>query len=243
MNRISTAGSIAELKSMIEPSGAPLIVVPVHNALHEAVDCLESLIRHSPEGVEILVIDDGSNDPLSPELIPSLNQTAFFYLWRRDENLGFVVTMNQAFDAAGRRDVVLVNSDVVVGPEWLGRLKAAALSDQRVATATPLTNFGTFLSTPYRKPTKQLPNGHSVLSAALVVAQASRRRYPDIPVCVGHVVYFRRFALDLVGCFDEAFSPGYGEEVDFSLRCRAVGLTHVCADDVFVYHAGGASFS
>jgi GT2 family glycosyltransferase/glycosyltransferase involved in cell wall biosynthesis len=242
VNRIRTAGSIAELKSLIDPSTAPLIVVPVHNALQEALDCLESILLHSPEGVEILVIDDGSIDPLAPELIPSLNQAACIYLWRREENLGFVLTMNQAFEAAGRRDVLLVNSDVVVGPEWFGRLQAAALSDHRVATATPLTNFGTFLSTPYRKPTKRLPTGHSVPSAALAVAGASRRLYPEIPVCVGHVVYFRRFALDLVGVLDEAFSPGYGEEVDFSLRCRAVGLTHVCADDVFVYHSGGASF-
>ena len=52
----------------------------------------------------------------------------------------------------------------------------------------------------------------------------------------------RRSALDLAGAFDERFSPGYGEEVDFSQRCVQRGLVHVVADDLFVYHRGGASF-
>ena len=45
-------------------------------------------------------------------------------LWA--ENRGFVHTMNEAFAVAARRDVVLVNSDVVVGPDWLMRLRDAA---------------------------------------------------------------------------------------------------------------------
>jgi len=52
----------------------------------------------------------------------------------------------------------------------------------------------------------------------------------------------RRSALELVGEFDRSFSPGYGEEVDFSQRCVLRGLCHVVADDVFVLHQGGASF-
>jgi glycosyltransferase involved in cell wall biosynthesis len=42
--------------------------------------------------------------------------------------------------------------------------------------------------------------------------------------------------------FDEIFSPGYSEEVDFSQRALAMGFVHVCADDVFVFHEGGSSF-
>ncbi len=52
----------------------------------------------------------------------------------------------------------------------------------------------------------------------------------------------RRSALELVGDFDEAFAPGYEEEVDFSQRCIRHGLSHVLADDVFVLHYGGGSF-
>src|SRR5205807_1125591 len=74
------------------------------------------------------------------------------------------------------------------------------------------------------------------------VRAASPRLRPRLPSAVGHCVYIRREALDLVGGLDPVFSPGYGEEVDFSLRCSARGLSHVCADDVFVFHRGGGSF-
>jgi glycosyltransferase involved in cell wall biosynthesis len=55
-------------------------------------------------------------------------------------------------------------------------------------------------------------------------------------------VYLRRSAIELVGDFDLAFSPGYGEEVDYSQRCLRAGLSHVLADDVLVLHHGGGSF-
>ena len=56
-------------------------------------------------------------------------------------------------------------------------------------------------------------------------------------------MYVRRSALDLVGDFDLAFTPGYGEEVDFSQRCLQMALAHVAADEVLVRHHGGASLS
>src|SRR5690606_12764850 len=46
-----------------------------------------------------------------------------------------------------------------------------------------------------------------------------------------------------LGAFDEqAFGRGYGEESDFCMRAAAAGWRNVLAGDVFVYHAGSASF-
>src|SRR3712207_2123961 len=59
----------------------------------------------------------------------------------------------------------------------------------------------------------------------------------------GHFFYVRRSAVDLVGDLDMTFSPGYGEEVDFSQRCILRGLQHVLADDVLVFHSGGGSLN
>ena len=56
-------------------------------------------------------------------------------------------------------------------------------------------------------------------------------------------MYVRRHALIWSASFDLAFSPGYGEEVDFSQRCLLHGLVHVAADDVFVLHHAGGSLS
>ena len=89
----------------------------------------------------------------------------------------------------------------------------------------------------------QLPPEWSLDAASAIVRARSLRLRPRLPTAIGHCIYVRRSALELVGAFDLAFTPGYGEEVDFSQRCVRSGLNHVLADDVLVLHHGGASFS
>jgi GT2 family glycosyltransferase len=48
---------------------------------------------------------------------------------------------------------------------------------------------------------------------------------------------FRQF-----GFFDTVFSPGYGEENDFSMRIRRGGWRVALANRAFAFHVGGASF-
>jgi glycosyltransferase involved in cell wall biosynthesis len=122
-------------------------------------------------------------------------------------------------------------------------MRAAAASDARVATVSVMANSATILSIPERnEPTDGLPEGISLDEAAERVNQSSLRIRPEIPTAVGHCMLIRRSALELVGPFDLIFSPGYGEEVDFSQRCLVAGLKHVLADDVYVLHHGGVSF-
>lgn len=223
----------------------PLVAIPVYNAYHDTIACVESVLRHTAHVVPVLIVDDAGGDDRAFDLIrdsPMCHNRTVVIL-HHQINSGFVGSCNDAFAIGGRRDVVLVNSDVVVGAEWLDRLTAAACSSTTIATASTLTNHGTLLSVPNLfRPTPQLPIGHTPDTAARAVADASRQLRPTIPTAIGHCVYIKRFALDLVGSFDSTFGRGYGEEVDFSQRCVEMGLRHICADDVFVFHRGGGSF-
>src|SRR5262249_55446693 len=157
---------------------------------------------------------------------------------------GFVRTVNDAFDRASPADVVVVNSDCVVTEGWFESMTTAANCSTLVATVSVFTNHGTILSLPYRNnPQPALPQTMNLERAAQAIRSGSVRIYPRLPTVVGHCFYVKRAALDLVGPFDVAFSPGYGEEVDFSQRCVLHGLVHVAADDGFVLHKGSASFS
>ena len=60
---------------------------------------------------------------------------------------------------------------------------------------------------------------------------------------VGFCLLVKRELITTLGVFDEAFERGYCEETDFHFRARAGGWRCVVADDVFVYHRQGASFS
>ena len=237
--------------------GDIVVCIPVYGGHEHFVGCLRSVLAHTPltvkgapQGagkVRILVCDDGSPDARSLEFAHKLDGTDasehdLLYL-RRAQNVGFPANVNGAFAMAAPADVVVVNSDCAVAAEWLDSLREAAYGDSRIATATTLTNHGSIVSVPHRsKPVPQLPPEWSFDDAAAVIRERSLRIRPSLPTVIGHCMFVRRSALDLVGDFDLAFSPGYGEEVDFSQRCLRAGLAHVLADDVLVFHHGGGSF-
>ena len=217
----------------------------MYNAPDETIRCFESLIAHTPIGVDVLVIDDCGHDRLAFELLDSVaSQSGLnFKIHRMSTNGGFVTACNAAFDLTRERDVILVNSDVVVGPDWYTRLYQAAHSATDIGTVTALSNHATIVSVPHRNtPTSRLPHGMSVDEAATRVAKHSQRLYPVLPTAIGHCMYIKRSALNLAGHFDTTFAKGYGEEVDFSQRLIRLGLKNILADDVFVFHKGEASF-
>lgn len=239
-----TVHSTVEAAAALDGAPGPVVVVPVYNSPDDVRACIDSLLRHTPAWAPILVIDDASPDAAAVDAVRELAPEAAHrvVLHRHEVNAGFVGSCNHAFVIAGRRDVVLVNSDVAVGPEWLERLVAAAGSSNTVATVSTLTNHGTILSVPVRNRPGPLPDGMSVDDAARRVASAASCTRPVIPTGVGHCLYVTRTALDVLDGFDPVFAPGYGEEVDFCQRAAEHGFLNVLADDVFVFHKGGSSF-
>jgi GT2 family glycosyltransferase/glycosyltransferase involved in cell wall biosynthesis len=226
--------------------GACVVCIPVYGHHLLLARCLRSVLLHTPVSIPVLIADDGSPDevikPLLRELETEGHLDRAIYLVRQPENVGFVENVNCAFVSCEPADVILLNSDCIVAEGWFEGLRDAANSDSGIATSSALTNHGTILSVPYRNAPGPLSQDWTIDEAAKSVRAASLRIRPRIPTAVGHCVYVKRTALDLVGGFDAQFSPGYGEEVDFSQRCLARGMSHVAADDVLVEHEGGASF-
>jgi len=237
--------SVEDATTALASARGPVVVIPIYNAHDDVLQAIESVLRNTPISAAILLVDDAGGDKRAFDKAaasPAIGDRLFVIL-RHVTNTGFVGSCNDAFVAAGRNDVILVNSDVVVGPEWYERLVDAAASSSLVATVSTLTNHGTILSVPtIDKPQPQLPPNHTPETAAVAVAQMSAKIRPSIPTAIGHCVLVRRAALNVLGGFDTAFGRGYGEEVDFSQRAIRAGFKNICADDVFVFHRGSGSF-
>lgn len=234
-------------ESLQAERGEVVVCIPLFGAPAEFSECLHSVLAHTPADVRVLIADDASPDPALRALVgemvgPDTNREVAYL--RQPANLGFPENVNAAFAAAAPADVIVLNSDCVVSEGWVEGLRRAAYSDGPIATASAMTNHGTILSLPERnRPVPAIPQTQTAQEVARAVARLSLRLYPRLPTAIGHCMYVRRQALDLVGDFDATFSPGYGEEVDFSQRCLLHGLSHVAADDVFVLHHAGASLS
>lgn len=219
------------------------ILLPVFNGYQDVRRCLEHLQRHRPPGSRVRILDDASTDL---RLIAYLDQLAERHSWlsvsRSARNLGFVGNVNRALSRA-TSDVVLLNSDTVVTGGWLERLLRCADSDPAIGIVCPLSNNATILSLPEMNLNNRIPAGLSIQAFADLVAKASQRRYPRLPVAVGFCMLIRHRLIDTIGTLHRAFELGYGEECDYSLRAWQAGFQVACCDDAFVFHQGERSFT
>jgi O-antigen biosynthesis protein len=222
------------------------VVVPCFRGTDVTLRCLRSVLTTRQSALwHLVIIDDASPEPA---LSVALGQLARDHpdritLLTNATNCGFVVSTNRGMALHPDRDVLLLNSDATIGDEAFERLQNAAYRDDLIASVTAISNNASIASYPQpcvanthlpADQTQQLAAAARVANDALAV---------EAPVGVGFCLYLRRAALAIVGPFDaERFGKGYGEEVDWCLRARAMGFRHHIAADVFVHHEGEASF-
>ncbi|HEY3347619.1 MAG TPA: glycosyltransferase family 2 protein [Nitrospirota bacterium] len=220
------------------------IIVPVYNAPEDLRECVDSVLKHTDAPYRLVIIDDNSTDGGVSEYLDALERRGLgnVVIKRNGANLGFVGTVNRGMGESGS-DVVLLNSDTVVTPGWLGRMRECAYSDPSVASVTPLTNNGTICSVPNFCEDNALPDGLTAEGMAGLVERVSMRAYPRVPTGVGFCMLIKREALNEVGLFDqETFGRGYAEENDWCCRAKELGWTHAADDATFIYHKGAMSF-
>lgn len=208
------------------------LVIPVHNALRATRDCLRTARAFAPAWARILVVNDAS-DARTTEW---LREQEGITLLENPINLGFVKTANRGLLFSDAPYVCLLNSDTLLTPGALERMVERLDREPAIGICCPLSNSAVNLSV-------KIPPGEDVFSFARRVAERTPGIYPDVTTVVGFCLLVKRELIATLGVFDEAFDRGYCEETDFHLRARAAGWRCVVADDVFVYHRQGASFS
>jgi len=221
---------------------APMIIVPVFNALEKLEACLDSISRTIPPDTRVLLIDDASTDTGVQPLLRSWVDEAkpVRRLLVHQVNRGFVATANHGMRMADT-DVVLLNSDTEVTGDWLQNLGDCLDSDISIATATPWSNNGEIVSIPEFCVSNPVPPNPDVIAAT--IKSCGQPSYPEMPTAVGFCMAISLRAIKMIGLFDEAtFGRGYGEENDFCQRAEQAGLRNVLCDDTYVVHHGGASF-
>jgi GT2 family glycosyltransferase/glycosyltransferase involved in cell wall biosynthesis len=219
------------------------VVIPVYKGLAETRRCLKSVLA-SKDAVrgDIIVVDDRSPEPKLSAWLDKLAASGQIRLVRNRRNQGFVRSVNIGMKAAGDHDVVLLNSDTEVPPDWLTRLAARAYALPRIATVSPLSNNATICGWP-NDAGGPVALGRTAPEIDALCRTVNAGRSVSTPTTVGFCMYIRRAALTEVGYFDaERFGLGYGEENDFCQRATALGWHHYIACDTFVYHKGSVSF-
>lgn len=223
------------------------VIIPIYNAYDAVVDCINSVIKNTnlKEDRLVLINDCSPDERISQHIntvkaqYPELN----IIVIENESNKGFVGTVNVGMRSSNN-DVLLLNSDTIVGKNWLSKMKNCAYSQPKVATVTAMSNNATIASVPMGLMRNEILDDITLDEYNDMLTDCAYRDYPELPTAHGFCVYIRREVLDKLGFFDEeSFGRGYGEENDFSYRCLDYGYKNLLCDDVIVYHLESQSFS
>jgi GT2 family glycosyltransferase len=208
------------------------IVIPNWNGARFLPTCLDALARQTYAHLEIIVVDNASQDDSC-----ALLRTRYPDVILRElpENCGFTGACNAGIQMAQGAYIALLNNDTEVDPGWAEAVVAALERHPEAGSAASkmllfdqrdrIHTTGDFFTLDGRagnrgvweKDTGQYDQEEFVFSA-----------------CGGSAVY-RRTMLDQIGLLDDDFFFS-GEDVDLGWRAQLAGWPCIYVPDAIVYH-------
>lgn len=214
------------------------IVIPLWNGRASIEECLRALLAETdPFDAEIIVVDNASPDGAG-ELVDVFSGVQ---LIRNERNLGFAGGCNVGLRRAQGDLLVLLNQDTEVQRGWL-RALLNAFDDPAVGVVGCRMFLADGHSLQHAGGTIEWPLG---LAQHRGYGQPSGARWmhpTEVDFVTGAAMAFRREVLAWVGWLDEAFWPGYYEDVDFCYRARAAGYKIWYAADATLIHSESTAF-
>jgi len=107
----------AKMLSAVSKSEKVSIIIGSHNNLRYLKGTVDSLLRFTPPGFELIVVDNGSNDG-SGLYLASLDYPYLKVIYS-NENKGFAEFNNQGLALATRPYILYLNDDIEAFPGWL----------------------------------------------------------------------------------------------------------------------------
>lgn len=222
------------------------VIVPVYNAPDEVRSCLDAIVAYTDlSAVRVIVMNDASPDEKIRPLLDSYAEAHGIVVIHNKKNLGYTHNVNLGIENAGADDVILLNSDAFVTPNWIAGLRGHAYSANNIGTVTAMSDNAGAFSFPAPNVKNIVPDYMSNEEFAMRIVQLTGSCRPiDVPTGSGFCLFIRRKLLNEIGLFDaETYPRGYGEENDFCQRAVAAGWRNVISPSCYVFHKRSASLA
>ncbi len=216
------------------------VIILSWNSNHTIRSCLEALKSQIEHDFEVILVDNGSTDPVQIEIVSAYALPGIQFQ-RLDHNIGFAAGNNYAAGLAKGEYLALLNADAYPQADWLERM-------HRATQKYP----GSFFSSKLLmadQPDRMDGMGDVFHASGLVwrkaygalVTQVKDEEIEVFSACGAAAVYPAQ-AFHQAGGFDEDY-VSYSEDVDLGFRLRLLGYRCMYIPGAVVQHVGSASTS
>ena len=235
-------GQFSQPEEEIRAAAAISVIVAVHDSPEETCRCLISLERFG-KGAEIIIVDDGSKLTGMPELLGEFASRNGWKLIRNPQPTGHSHASEAGVSLSTRPFVCLLNSDTVVTPYSWAAVVRAFESSEEIAVAGPMTSYTV-------GPQQILEACHcrhfwsdaQIWSFAEKYVTAHRKDpLVDASFIGGFAFFVRRHVWNEMKGFDHNL-PDYGNETEFCVRAKKLGLRLVFTRAGYIHHLGQVSY-
>ena len=193
------------------------LVIAVWNQLEYTKRCLSSIERWTGRPYELVIVDNGSTDGTREFL-----QTVKGRVILNETNLGCAKAWNQGIRASRGEVVGILNNDIVVTPGWLEGL-LAFMEKTGHGMVCPAAREG------------NLDYDLDGYAKEFVAQCAGAARHGDV---YAPCMLIRRDVFERIGLFDEGFSYGGCEDIDFIWRMKEAGFSVGMTGAALIHHFG-----
>ncbi len=235
-------GGCRVIWSRPEPAPRVSILVPTRNGLALLRTCLDSVLALTAyPNYEILVIDNGSDDPATLDYLADITRRdARVRVMRDDRPFNYSALNNAAARRTDGEFLVLLNNDIeVITPEWLDEMVALAAQDGVGAVGARLLygdgrlqHGGVILL----GPRGIAGHAHKFLARDCAGYMGRAMLLQSFSAVTAACLVLRRAHFDAVGGLDERHLAVAFNDVDLCLKLRESGLRNVWTPHAELYH-------
>jgi GT2 family glycosyltransferase len=219
------------------------IVLVNYNGLADTLKCLQSLETVRSPRISVVLVDNASTEDPSTSICERY-PWCFVVLnranggWAGGNNTGIAYALER-----GAEQVILLNNDTIVTPDFAERLIAAATANPAYGILGPVINF-------MDNPGEVMTDG-CVFNRPGCPGFFQRQPVPlvrteppavaEVDIVNGCCMMISRRVFERIGLIDDRFFLIH-EESDFCLRARQAGFRCGVLAESLVWHKGSSSF-
>ena len=206
------------------------VILVTYNSEKFIKECLDALIKQNYNNIEIIVIDNNSQDNTKN----ILNSYKKLNIIKNKSNMGFAESNNAGYRISKGEYILTLNHDVVLEQNYIKNIVNFLKEKDSIASAQGIL---------YRNKSKTKIDSCGIylnIGGSANDIKRIPKENKEILACCAAATVYKKHIIDEIGFFDTSFISYY-EDVDLGIRISIAGYKNYCIPSANAIHYRGST--